>query len=815
VRSSRRLEVLNNKIYIANDKAIVCFDCNGLEQHSISIPNKINFINFIALTDGRFALLDYQRDTVSFIDYEGSLLHTAQTPKKHIGMGGVQVDHKLIISAGENKRIIAIDLNDYKVTIFKDLSHLDGWLGAIDYANEYYYVCQRRRIYSFARRSQYASLFEESKPTLLATLPEGNITGIKVEGEWAYVTVYSSGKVYRVNLKTGNYEEFAKNLKDPVDIDIKYRGSSPSDLSEALVSLQLDVIEDILDANPKLVNATLYGLKQTHPMQQRSQTPLHWAVCGGPKELVELLISKGADVNHKGDFSRTPLHSAVYAGRKEVVEFLISKGADINHRKDSGLTPLHHAILRGDKEMAEILIIKGAVVDGDKRPGRMPLYGIVRHTFSYGGKEMGLLAKRKAKKKVGANSVELIGCTPLFYAIQLGHKDMAELLIAKGASIDLRDIAGYTPLFYAVQYGRKEIAELLISNGADVNAQDIGGYVLLNYATGSFKGYAARSFNQDIDIIKLLFKHGAGTGSEITDAVLLNDLEGIQSLLARNPEQINVRDSLSNASVLHYAMLGRKKDLVEFLISHGADVNAKDDSNSTPLHTAAKIGQQDLVKLLIANRANTNARDSSGSTPLHKAASTGQIEIVKFFIANGVDVDSTDNNGSTPLHLASAGDKKDKDIAKLLIGEKANVNAKDNDGKTPLHRATESSRIEVIQLLIANGAETDSADNNGSTPLHLASAEGKRDIAKLLIDEKANVNFKDHEGNTPLHLAVLSRHKDMVLFLIENEANVDTKNEGDKTPLDLAIDRNERRIARLLKKHGAIESKNTIGRKAR
>ena len=101
---------------------------------------------------------------------------------------------------------------------------------------------------------------------------------------------------------------------------------------------------------------------------EASGTPLHYA---STKEIVELLIAKGADVNAKSSDGSTPLHDAAYYGRTIIAELLIAKGADVNAKDEVGLTPLHRANLT--KEIAELLIAEGADVNAKEKYGETPL----------------------------------------------------------------------------------------------------------------------------------------------------------------------------------------------------------------------------------------------------------------------------------------------------------------------------------------------------------------------------------------------------------------------------------------------------------
>jgi ankyrin repeat protein len=177
---------------------------------------------------------------------------------------------------------------------------------------------------------------------------------------------------------------------------------------------------------------------------------LHYAAEEGYREVVELLLAHGADVNASTSYDRTAVELAMSRGRTEIVELLISKGADIS--------PLHFAIYMKDEAKARSLIEGGANVNK-----RTPY-----------------------------------GTPPLQRAVDCGFRDIVDLLITKGADVNAKDNGDWTPLHSAV-YGHKDIVELLISKGANVNAKDGNRRTPLYYAKEQ----------RHTEIVELLKKHGA------------------------------------------------------------------------------------------------------------------------------------------------------------------------------------------------------------------------------------------------------------------------------------------------------------------
>ena len=102
--------------------------------------------------------------------------------------------------------------------------------------------------------------------------------------------------------------------------------------------------------------------------------PIHDSSGKGDLAKVKALVAKDPKlVNLKDPKGATPLHFAVAGGQKAVVEFLLSKKADVNAKKNDGVTPLHVAAAMGRIEIAKLLIAKGANKDAVDSKGRTPL----------------------------------------------------------------------------------------------------------------------------------------------------------------------------------------------------------------------------------------------------------------------------------------------------------------------------------------------------------------------------------------------------------------------------------------------------------
>jgi Ankyrin repeats (3 copies)/Ankyrin repeat len=161
-----------------------------------------------------------------------------------------------------------------------------------------------------------------------------------------------------------------------------------------------------------------------------------------------------------------------------------------------------------------------------------------------------------------------------------------------------------------------------------------------------------------------------------------------------------------------------------------------------PLHLAAASGHKDVMEVLLAHQAEVNAKNAEGETPLHLAAGGGHRELVEVLLAYRAELNAKANGGTTPLHLAAGGGHKE--VTELLLARQAEVNAEARFGPaTPLVAAVTAGHTNVVEMLLAGGADVKIKANTGYSALQLAGAFGHKEIWELLLAREAGVEAED------------------------------------------------------------------------
>jgi ankyrin repeat protein/L-ascorbate metabolism protein UlaG (beta-lactamase superfamily) len=288
---------------------------------------------------------------------------------------------------------------------------------------------------------------------------------------------------------------------------------------------------------------------------------------------------------------------------------------------------------------------------------------------------------------------------------------------------------------------------------------------------------------------------------EIFKAAAEGDLAKVRELVEKDPELVNVR-SEEESTPLHGAAAAGHLAIVEFLLSKGADIDARNSANQNPLFYAAYNGKADVVSLLLDKGADFKETDRYGRTVLHYPVREGYKDVVEILAGKGMDITAEDGMGISPLRFAVEGGHAG--IMQVFIDSKA-LDVEGDTGIKALHLAAQLGQNEIVDLLIARGASITTKNDSGATLLHNAAIGRLLELSRRLIEGGAPLNERDARGRTPLHYAAKQGSVDIVGLLIKKGADPNIKGNDERTALHIAEDWGFKEIIQTLKAGGAAE----------
>jgi uncharacterized protein len=227
--------------------------------------------------------------------------------------------------------------------------------------------------------------------------------------------------------------------------------------------------------------------------------------------------------------------------------------------------------------------------------------------------------------------------------------------------------------------------------------------------------------------------------------------------------------------------------LVEAMLKHGANINAREKDGLTPLQWATMYNRRNTVWVLLEHGADVNVKDRNEWTALMTAAALDTSpDVVLLLLDHGADVNARDDKSNTPL-LEAAQFHVDPYMVRLLLTHGANVNARNDYALTPLMYAVRYNRPDAVRLLLDYGAVINAQDEIGRTALHWAVLRSSyqslvrfaapttqdrryqvsmnKDIIRQLLAHGADPSLADHHGNTSLTLARNRKRPDLIVLL--------------------------------------------------
>ncbi len=208
-------------------------------------------------------------------------------------------------------------------------------------------------------------------------------------------------------------------------------------------------------------------------------TPLHYAARYNCLPALELLISKGANLETKDNGRKqTPLaFLSMMTNNVEAARKLIESGADMNARDRDNLTPLAHAIHSGANELIDLFLNKKADIDTSNGLGKTML----AMTARLGSPRLFRYIMEKGGESLFNNETDKNNY--MRSALNGGSVEIVQILQGKNIPMNLEaDISGWTPLHYAAQSNKPEMIEYLVKRGADINKRTNSGKSVYNVA---------------------------------------------------------------------------------------------------------------------------------------------------------------------------------------------------------------------------------------------------------------------------------------------------------------------------------------------
>lgn len=447
-------------------------------------------------------------------------------------------------------------------------------------------------------------------------------------------------------------------------------------------------------------------------------TPLSWAVYSGDEATIQLLLGSGADHNtpikevssmSPGPSPRLLFFLAVDRGYGRVVELLLQLGVNPNHEITRCLTrsgphsALTLAVMRGHFNVADILLHRNIdnvqchaalhlamefndtplacliMQKGIQTNWLLEEYGeqllfqavfsgcvpVLKSLLDAGMKpeippkpRHLYIKSRTDRRSTPAETRQLayahIGDTPLKFAAREGHLEIVQVLLDKDANPN-----SASPLLGAILNGHVRVAELLLLRGAQLDTENFG--ALLLYVTIS---------RGDLDAVRMLLDIGLDPKMELD----LHTIERIQRLNLDGIREMEKLDRemayVGQGHLLFQAVARGHLDIVQLLLTKGADPNVTDTFGQTVLFLATRQGNCTILQRLLELGCHANATDRLGRTPLFVAVYYREAEAVRTLLNAGADMLATTSAGRTPLSVAR--DLNYPEVASLLGGQSYN-----------------------------------------------------------------------------------------------------------------------------------------------
>lgn len=407
------------------------------------------------------------------------------------------------------------------------------------------------------------------------------------------------------------------------------------------------------------------------------------------------------------------------------------------------------------------------------------------------------------------------GRTVLYIAVEAGVAElvvvMLDMLKEKGVDaaniVSTTEVQAYRPLHIAARYNHGRVCELLVARGADLNVKEgEHGYTALTLAL--VLGHEWSSLILVRAGAQVTVKVKSNNGRSPMFVAAEKGMVEVIKLVLDERDDFNVNDPVvvpSGLRLLHVAAFHKRANVVKVLLDCGADKDMTDEESKSPPLIMSLIGKcTTCASILLLAGANAKRSNKIGRFPMDFALEHGLSEVVRLMISEcGVDVNApTNTNDKAKLPLNVAIIRGHRHLVPLLVSLGASINGS-RRSTPPLLTAVSCEDEWAFQYLIDQGASIDTKSVDGYSLMYLAIEKSNSSMVSTLVSQGVEINEMCHNNRLNmhmpyLHVACLKDTPSMCCKLIALGADVDATDSTGETALDVAINRENKNVIDLL-----------------
>ena len=311
------------------------------------------------------------------------------------------------------------------------------------------------------------------------------------------------------------------------------------------------------------------------------------------------------------------------------------------------------------------------------------------------------------------------------------------------AGIDLgdSDASGFTPLLAAVRSGNESTIEFLMERNEVV--ENINAFTALEKETP----LSAALRERDFELASMLIEAGA---------------------------EVDVDIKRGRPFVID-AIEKQDAEMIDFLFSHGADVEYRGAFPISAFAVAASLDNFELMQRCLKEGAAVDTRGESGNPLLIEAVMEENPKKTRLLLENGADVNilCVENRRMELTALSHAFDQGSSIVENLLFEHGANANVNGVSGEPLIVQSIAENDLVAAQRSLEEGANPDVMNKDGCTPLAIAVAEEELNAVELLIEAGADPSLSGAGMESPLLLAIENGNIAIAHMLIVSGAKFD------------------------------------------